>query len=75
MMSAQTNIIHEDHDDSFLSLSAIDEISEQILDGGSKIEGGQLSKGQQQDIHDEGFKLLLKDFCHNYQIPFLENNI
>lgn len=27
------------------------------------------------DIYDESFKTLLKDFCHNYQIPFLENNI
>jgi hypothetical protein len=34
-----------------------------------------MSKGKQQDIHEESFKILLKDFCHNYQIPFLENNI
>ena len=28
-----------------------------------------------QDIYEENFKNRLKDFCHNYQIPFLENNI
>lgn len=39
LMSAQSNIIHEEHDDSFLSLSGIDDISEQLLDGGSNIEG------------------------------------
>ena len=27
------------------------------------------------DIHEESFKNLLKEFCHEYQIPFLENNI
>jgi hypothetical protein len=30
---------------------------------------------QQHDIYEESFKALLKDFCHNYQIPFLENNL
>ena len=27
------------------------------------------------DIYQESFKSSLKDFCHYYQIPFLENNI
>jgi hypothetical protein len=26
------------------------------------------------NIYDEAFKLELKGFCHQYQIPFLENN-
>lgn len=30
---------------------------------------------KQHDIYEESFKNLLKDFCHNYQIPFLENNL
>lgn len=29
----------------------------------------------QEDIYEESFKGLLMHFCHNYQIPFLENNI
>ena len=29
----------------------------------------------QEDIYEESFKTLLMDFCHNYQIPFLETNI
>ena len=27
------------------------------------------------DIYEDSFKSIIKDFCHNYQIPFLENNI
>lgn len=27
------------------------------------------------DIYQETFKNMLKEFCHHYQIPFLENNI
>jgi hypothetical protein len=30
---------------------------------------------KQHDIYEESFKNLLKDFCYNYQIPFLENNL
>ena len=27
------------------------------------------------DISTEAFRSMLRDFCHTYQIPFLENNI
>lgn len=27
------------------------------------------------NIYSDSFKEKLKDFCHNYQIPFLENNL
>ena len=54
-------------------------MSDQLLDGASAVNRVGLQeeneKGKQQDIHEEGFKVLLKDFCHHYQIPFLENNL
>lgn len=33
------------------------------------------SQQQMQDIYEDSFKRMLKDFCHDYQIPYLENNI
>ncbi len=30
---------------------------------------------KEQDIYEEQFKLSLKEFCHEYQIPFLETNL
>lgn len=69
---------HDELEDPFLSLANIDELSQQdhLLDGvrANQVES-ETTVGKAQDIHEEGFKTLLKDFCHNYQIPFLENNI
>lgn len=75
MSSANQTMIGEEDEDPLLSLSGIDEIP--TLDSSKLREGGvdSTSAGKQQDIYEESFKELLKDFCHNYQIPFLENNI
>jgi hypothetical protein len=68
-------------DDPFLSLSNMDEDGLMGVAGEAEASArpGDLletvQKPKQQDIYEEGFKTQLKEFCHNYQIPFLETNL
>ena len=56
--------------------AALDQLSgEEFKIPGSPAEEATQIFPQQHDIYEESFKALLKDFCHNYQIPFLENNL